>query len=149
MTRDLLKRLGGSLLALAIFFVLCCGLVGLSATPAIAGGVVGVLAFLLVTHGATTIIVDSTVAAPFLELAGKIPVVGPGIYREDPDGTNHGLLACSMCTGMWVGAIVAGLGISLWPTDTGWLGVRDLAFHGAASSAWCFAAHLLVEKVKS
>jgi hypothetical protein len=137
------SRLVGSTGVFAVFFA-ACALLGqhhLPSTPSLS-------LFLLAAYALTAIVVDSKIAWPFSELAGKIPIFGPGLYSEDKDGTQSGLLSCAMCTGMWTGAALAAAGISIYPIGDGLLGARDLVVHGIISSGASFAGHLVVEKLK-
>lgn len=142
--KDFLKRLGGSSLAFAVFFAMCffLGRHHLGGTPSLA-------LFILATHGLAQLVTESKIAWPFVQLVGKLPLFGPGLYRKNEEGNFEGLLSCPMCVGMWAGAILAALGVSMYPVGgEGLSGMRDLVVHGIAGSAVGYAAHLVVEKLK-
>jgi hypothetical protein len=154
-----LVRLGGSAFAFAAYFGMCAAIAASGvAQSAARAAPPGILFFLGACFGLVTIAVDSAAAYPFRELAGKLPIVGKGLYterqvwdepsrhwRSEPD---WGLLTCAMCAGMWAGTILAALGLNVFTIEPGFaLGVRDLVGHGLIGSATCWIVHSLLSRL--
>jgi hypothetical protein len=117
-------RLAGTFLDFAAFGGLCLLLERFHAAPRLTEPM-ALIVFALVTAGATHILVHSAISYPLSQLAGLIPVIGPGLY-SDGDGKPKGLLSCSLCTGMWIGALMAALGFQAWSG----VGSVDYMAHG-------------------
>lgn len=93
---------------------------------------VGVITFLLVCYGFTTIVTSSKLFRPLREwLARRSPALGNWIR-------------CPMCLGLWVGAGWAVLG--LWPRTGLPVGLEHLAA-GCASSGFCWVVHVVLHRL--
>jgi hypothetical protein len=140
-----LWQLAGSVVAFAVFFAMCAAL-----GKHHLAGVSSALLFVLACHGLTQLVTESKIAFPIVQLAGKLPLVGSGLYTEGADGKpDGGLLSCSMCLGLWIGALLAAAGVTMYPVGSeGLTGMRDLVVHGIAGSAVGYLAHVIVEKLK-
>jgi len=158
-----IKRLGGAAFVFTAYFTMCWVLAasGLAQSAARASAP-GIIVFLLCCFGFVSIAVDSGAAYPFRELAGKIPILGGGLYSEKKEWKpkadygrgawmwvpDWGLLACAMCTGMWAGTLLSAVGLNVFPVSGGTAhGVRDLFAHGLMGSAWCWIAHAVLSKL--
>jgi hypothetical protein len=154
-----LARLGGAAFTFAAYFCTCAAIAASGvAQSATRTTPTGILFFLGACFGLVTIAVDSGAAQPFRELAGRIPLLGKGLYterqiwdepsrrwRQEPD---WGLLTCAMCAGMWAGSILAALGINAFAIEAGTLcGMRDLFGHGLISSAVCWMLHSVLSRL--
>lgn len=107
---------------------------------------VNLLLFLLGCYGVSNIAVESGATYPFRELAGKLPLVGRELYHEDgTQSPDWGVLACIMCTAMWVGTLLAAAGAGVFPVPAS-LGAGALALllHGAMGSGFAYFVHVLV-----
>lgn len=145
------RRLAGSLLDFGLFFGLCLTLAARGWTlPQVAAGspATALILFVTVTYGLVYIITKSSVALPFSQLAGKLPIVGPGLYGKDAAGKEDGLLACPLCTGMWAGTILAALGVSTFPLAPGLAGARDLVVHGLLGAGSAYFLHAVTDRVQ-
>lgn len=136
----LLTRVLRSLGLVAAYVGACCAatLYGLRGSS---GGSPWV--FALTTYGFTTLIVESAILKPVREAAGRIPIIGPGLYIMDKDERGvEGLLSCPFCTGTWVGLALAALGVTFFPVGHGIEGFRDMLCHGCfgAGACWLLAA---------
>lgn len=142
-------RLAGALLDFGLFFGLCLALAarGWLLPPLTAPALP---TFALVAFGLVFIITKSTVALPFSQLAGKLPLVGPALYSKTTSNgveKEEGLLTCPLCTGMWVGAILAAVGVTAWPPAGGLLAARDLVAHGLLGAGGAYTLSAVVERL--
>lgn len=98
--------------------------------------------FAAAIFGLTTIVVFSAVAWPFRMLAGSIPLIGKHLYEwKEPEP--EGLLACAMCSGMWLGAILAALGVTIFPINS----TMDLVTHGLIGSGIAWFLYAVTNKL--
>lgn len=132
-------KLIGSTLDFVAFFFMCWGLNKLGALTNVP---TSLPLFLLCVYALTTIIVDSKIAWPFSQLIGKLPLIGKGLYSENADGDAEGLLSCPLCTGMWVGPVLAWLGIAAFPV----VSMVGYVEHGLISAGFAYAVSKVMHK---
>lgn len=143
MKKPLLKSLLGSILDFGAFFGMCYLLAKHPFPSVLQASVIATMLFFVGAFALTTIIVQSSIAAPFCYLASRIPIIGKGLYDEDDAGNGSGLLSCPLCTGMWVGALMAYFGFTVYPI----LGVRDIVLHGLLASGGSYLLHKVDAKL--
>jgi hypothetical protein len=134
-------RLVGTFLDFAVFTGMCWLLAHVARAPVLPP-LPAIAVFALAVYGAAEIITTSEIAYPLSELAGRIPVLGPALYRteiEEQKEVERGMLACPLCVGMWMGALLAAAGLSFWHPDT-----LGLVLHGLAGAAAARIIHGLV-----
>lgn len=156
------RRVLGATVLFAVYFGMCAALSNTGFASSMsrdfgASSIVIFFFFLMATFGVVSIAVDSGAAHPYRLLAGKIPIIGEGLYAERQEWNERarqwimvpdwGLLACAMCAGMWVGTLLAAFGISVFKVGDGAGGVRDLFGHGVAGSAFCWALHSVLHRL--
>jgi hypothetical protein len=86
----------------------------------------------LVVHGITQIVTVSRIARPVREAA-------PPPLRA--------FLSCPMCLGFWVGLALSLSGLSPLAPFVSWPGLARAVADGAAASAVCWAAHVLLARL--
>lgn len=142
------RRFTSSILTILIYvIVLYASVTKIEMLPAFLESVaLNAIVFLLGTYGLVTIVVQSEVAHPFRELAGRIPFIGRWIY-EETEREDRGLLSCPLCVGQWVGSLLPLAGMRLFSITDGSIGVRDLFVHGLVAAGFCWLLHVVTEKL--
>jgi hypothetical protein len=91
-----------------------------------------ILVWALTVHGLTQIVTVSRIARPLREAA-------PPRVRA--------LLSCPMCLGFWVGLGLSLSGLSPLARLVTWPGLARGVLDGAAASAVCWAAHVVLARL--
>lgn len=141
---SLLRRFLGMCADFAAWGLLCLLLSWLGANKPVASVNLSAIAFLIACFTLCTIIIESWIAAPLAQVAGRISSF---LYDEsDPSGPK-GLLSCPLCLGMWVGPILAFLGLPFFAIPSSLLaGAFALAINGLVASGVAYFASGLLSK---
>lgn len=91
-----------------------------------------ILVWALTVHGITQIVTVSRIARPVRE-AAPTPI--------------RALLSCPMCFGFWVGIALSLFGLSPLGPFVSWPVVARGVVDGAAASAVCWAAHVVLARL--
>lgn len=135
------RRLLSSVVVVGAFIGLCFAAVRfgrprVDLSPALALGLLVIAGFFV-----ATIVVDAKITRPFRQLLGKIPGVGPELYRADAAGQGvDGLLACPLCVSPWVGVLLAAGGLRPWTGSA-----LDYGLQGAVGAAGALLLYALYE----
>lgn len=133
--------LSGAGVVLALFCGFCALLTPFAVAPRLSFWPAFVV-FTLVVWGTVEIVVTSEIVYPVAKAVGRLPLIGPALYREEfeegkKEGDANGLLACALCLGMWLGPAACALGFSLWPATS----PSDLVAHGLLGAGIAYGIH--------